>query len=778
MPSRLETRVNTHTAGSQDSAVLTTLTDGGWVITWTSFQQDGSFAGVFAQAYNPDGTPRGSEFQVNTFTASNQYDQRIAALADGGWIITWQSQDQDGDGWGIFAQAYNADGTPQGGEVQVNSFFIGDQEISSVTALGSGGWVIIWNSDGQDGDDAGVYAQAFNADGTLLGTETRVNSYTADSQYALDATALADGGWVITWQSRGQDGDNNGMYLQAYNADGTPRGSETQVNGYTPDGQNSGQVIALADGGWVVAWQSDGQDGDNYGILFRAYDADGTIRGPEMQVNSYTTGAQLSPRLTQLDDGGWVVMWTSYGQDGTSGSEAGVFAQVFNADGTTRGGEIQVNTHEPGNQLARNVTSLAGGGWVATWESDGQDGSGPGVYVQVFAADGSRIGAEVQVNTYTASFQDYPQTTALPDGGFVVAWRSYNQDGEFSGIYSRAFAPLDPDTITVTLTGTQEVGETLTAEIAGINPDDNTLDISYIWTVDGVVVAAGANPNFTLTAAHANSVVAVAVHIDDSLFPDPAIENAPPTGPIDDGNNDPTGSVLISSSNANPNRFLAGDTASADDSAIADADGLGTFSYQWLRSGVEIAGATAADYVITSADEGHRLTLVISYTDGAGFDEVIEADWIKIAGWTGIEHYGDRDDESIFGTDQRDRLEGRGGNDLIFGGDGKDLLAGGNGDDLLSGGRMRDKLVGGAGNDTLLGGHGPDTFVFRANDGDDLIEDFQDGSDIIKINSGASGFGDLTITQVGDDVHIAFSGTTITLADMLMANITDADFQF
>ena len=777
---RTEIQVNTHTVGSQDTPQITTLTDGGWVITWTSFQQDGSFAGVFAQVYDADGTPRGGEFQINSYTTSNQYDQQIAALADGGWAITWQSQDQDGDGWGIHAQAFDADGTPQGGEVQVNTNFIGDQETPSITALASGGWVIHWMSEGQDGSGAGIYAQAYNADGTSLGTETQVNSYTTSDQFAGrgNIAALSDGGWVIAWQSMGQDGSNNGMYMQAYNADGTPQGGEVQVNGYTPNGQNSGSVIALDDGGWVVVWQSDGQDGDNYGIFFRAYDADGTLRGPDMQVNTYTTGAQLGANIAQLEGGGWVVMWTSYGQDGTDPTQSGVFAQTFNADGTTRGGEVQVNTYESGNQFGHDLTALAGGGWVATWESSDQDGSGPGVYVQVFAADGTRIGGEVQVNTYTASFQDSPQTTALPNGGFTVTWRSYNQDGEFSGVYARVFAPLDPDEIGVTLTGTEEVGGTLTAQITGIDPTDATLDITYIWSVDGVVVAAGPSADFALTAAHANAVVAVAVYIDDSLFPAPAIETAPPTGPIDDGNNDPTGAIGFASSNANPNRFTVGDTVTADDSTIADADGLGAFSYQWLRAGEEIAGATGATHDITSDDRGHRLSLVVTYTDGAGFEEAVTSSWFRVAGWTGVERYGDRDDESLFGTDQRDRLEGRGGDDLIFGGDGKDLLSGGNGNDLLSGGRMRDKLVGGAGNDTLLGGHGPDTFVFRAGDGNDLIEDFEDGLDMIKITSGASGFGDLTVTQVGDDVEIAFAGTTITLADMLAGDISAADFQF
>ena len=803
MSSRTETQVNTYTAGVQFAPEITALSDGGWVITWQSWGgQDGDGTGVYAQAYNADGTPQGGEVQVNTYTTANQEFPRITALSDGGWVITWRSRDQDGDNWGIYAQAYNADGTAQGGEVQVNTYTTNVQIAPQITALSDGGWVITWQSLGQDGDNYGIYAQAYNADGTAQGGEVQVNTVTTNFQERPQITALTDGGWVITWMSRDQDGDNWGIYAQAYNADGTPQGGEVQVNTYTTNSQEDPQITALSDGGWVITWESLVQDGDNFGVYAQAYNADGTPQGGEVQVNTFTTNSQGIPQdglvnnrasITALSDGGWVITWQSLGQDG---SIWGVYAQAYNADGTARGGEVQVNTFTTNDQQDPRITALSDGGWVITWQSFNQDGSSWGIYARAYNADGTPQGDEVQVNTYTTNDQQRPQIAALSDGGIVITWDSLGQDGDLTGIYSRVFAPLDPADISVAITGTQKVGETLTAELTGITIHDDTIAVTYIWSADGTVVAFGPEATFTPTAAQANAVITVAVKFDDTLFTDPPLEISPPTGPIDDGNNDPTGTIALSSSNANPLIYDVGDTITADTSAIADADGLGAFSYQWMRDGVAISGANSDSYLITAADEGYRIKLEISYTDGAGFNESLLSGPARVKGWTGEVTDGTDLDETLIGTDLNDRLNGRGGADEILGGDGRDYLIGGKGDDLVSGGWVRDRISGGAGDDTLLGGQGRDritggtgddtlfggqgrdVFQFRANDGNDLIADFEDGIDLIRIISGATDFGDLAIAQAGADVTISFGGTVVTVANMLVADFTADDFLF
>ena len=76
--------------------------------------------------------PRGPEVRVNTTVAGCQGFPAVAAAPDGSFVVVWQSQGQDGDGWGIFAQRFDRSGTPVGGEVAVNEGTAGDQQAPAV----------------------------------------------------------------------------------------------------------------------------------------------------------------------------------------------------------------------------------------------------------------------------------------------------------------------------------------------------------------------------------------------------------------------------------------------------------------------------------------------------------------------------------------------------------------------------------------------------------------------------------------------------------------------
>jgi large repetitive protein len=129
-------------------------------------------------------------------------------LADGGFVILWQSLDASWNG-SIRGKVYDANGDAQGAEFQVNSSLTGEEYQPSVTALTSG-FIVSWESTGRDGSDKGIYAQRYAANGASSGSAFLVNSYTEGSQSLSAVTALADGGFVITWQSSGQDGSGNG----------------------------------------------------------------------------------------------------------------------------------------------------------------------------------------------------------------------------------------------------------------------------------------------------------------------------------------------------------------------------------------------------------------------------------------------------------------------------------------------------------------------------------------------------------------------------------------
>ena len=242
--------------------------------------------------------PFGSEFQVNTYTSIQQGCPSAASLTDGSFVIAWESENyydygasQDGDQDGIFAQRYSSGGAPLGTEFQVNTYTTGQQQPPSVSGLSSGGFVIVWQGDYQDGDRTGCFGQRFDSGGAVTGTEFQVNTYTTSDQGYPRVAGLSAGGFVVVWQSEpSQDGDAYGVFGQRFDSSGAMAGNEFQVNTYTSSNQGLPRAAALSGGGFVVVWESGGQhDGESYGIFGQRYDSSGAGTGTEFQINTYTS---------------------------------------------------------------------------------------------------------------------------------------------------------------------------------------------------------------------------------------------------------------------------------------------------------------------------------------------------------------------------------------------------------------------------------------------------------------------------------------------------------
>ena len=101
-----EFQINTETTDDQGYPAVTALSDGGFVVTWHSENQDGSKWGVYGQRYDKNGEKAGGEFQINTEATDEQSRPAVTALSDGGFVVTWQSKNQDGNSWGVYGKRY------------------------------------------------------------------------------------------------------------------------------------------------------------------------------------------------------------------------------------------------------------------------------------------------------------------------------------------------------------------------------------------------------------------------------------------------------------------------------------------------------------------------------------------------------------------------------------------------------------------------------------------------------------------------------------------------
>jgi hypothetical protein len=429
--SGLDVQVNTYTTGSQGSPAVAMDAGGDFVAIWQSYGQDGDSDGIFGQHFTSDGVIVGSEFQVNTYTTGSQIESAVAASASGDFVVAWQSSGQDGDGYGIFAQRFASDGAVIGSEFQVNTYTTGDQQLPAAAMNAYGDFIVAWSSDGQDGDGDGIFAQRYSSSGSAQGGEFQVNTYTTSSQTDPAAALDADGDLIVTWQSFGQDGDQYGIFAQAYDGAGSAQGTEFQVNSYTTASQGKAVTAIDGDGDFMITWSSDGQDGDSGGIFAQRYSSSASAQGSEFRVNTYTTNAQDRPAVAMDANGDFVIAWQSYGQDG---SAEGLFVQRYNSLAAALGSEFQANIFTTDGQARPAVATTAEGDFVVAWQSYGQDGDHDGIFTRQFLEP-----LDSQVNTYIGDKQGRPAVAAHVDGGFAVAWSSYGQDGDKYGIFAQRF---------------------------------------------------------------------------------------------------------------------------------------------------------------------------------------------------------------------------------------------------------------------------------------------------------------------------------------------------
>jgi len=156
-------------------------------------------------------------------------------------------------------------------------------------------------------------------------------------------------------------------------------------------------------------------------VCFLLLFASAVVHGTEFQVNTYTDDAQLWPDVAMADDGNFVVVWDSKGQDG---SYSGIYTRRFAPNGQPLGDEFQVNTTTSRSQKTPGVAMDSAGNFVVTWASS--DGSNEGVWGRRYNSSGTAITGEFQVNTYTDRRQFYPAVGMNDGGAFAIAWRRWN----------------------------------------------------------------------------------------------------------------------------------------------------------------------------------------------------------------------------------------------------------------------------------------------------------------------------------------------------------------
>lgn len=260
-------------AGYQFESSVTSLGDK-YIVTWTDGNADASGNGIFGQIYDSTGAIVGTEFLINTTTASDQRFSNIATIGTDKFVVTWDDPTNK-----VLAQIYSYDDTngliPVGSEISVSS--LGVQNYPSVASMSNGNFVIVWDdsvvtTDGLDGSGTGVFGQIFDSSGTKIGSEFQINSYISNEQHQSAVTGLGEN-FIVTWKSYGQDGDVDGVFGQIFDNLAMPISDEFQINTTVFSEQNNPSITSLGNDKFIVTWDSLGQDDidGNYGVYTQLF---------------------------------------------------------------------------------------------------------------------------------------------------------------------------------------------------------------------------------------------------------------------------------------------------------------------------------------------------------------------------------------------------------------------------------------------------------------------------------------------------------------------------
>ena len=322
-------RVNQQGTNDQENARVALLKNGGAVFVWQGGVE--GYQHVFARFLNASNTfLNTTDLVVSAFAGTNsfQVNPAVAVLHNSNVVVVWASYDQAGSNTleDVYGKILSPTGQTISNEFLINQFTACNQRTPAIAALKNGGFVVTWiseqqrvatstnasfSSTGMVLPSVDVYARLYSGAGTAQGGEFLVNT---DSNPCANpaVAAAADGSFMITWDAHDLANVNNSLdiFARPFSSAGAG-GTILRVNSHLYGDQYVPRISAVA-GDYLIVWTSLGQDGSREGVFGQFVHEDGTQVGGEFQVNTATIGQQLQPVVTSDNDSQFLVAWTSY----------------------------------------------------------------------------------------------------------------------------------------------------------------------------------------------------------------------------------------------------------------------------------------------------------------------------------------------------------------------------------------------------------------------------------------------------------------------------------
>ncbi|GLK90809.1 hypothetical protein [Pseudomonas turukhanskensis] len=423
---------STTSFGSPSSTVLT---GGGYVLTWEYYNSDDSENGILLQQYDA----AGALVKQTTLTSSEAEDPSVTAKDDGGYIVAWSASTDSTSS--ILIQQFTKAGVATAKAQTVATSTGAELDDAVIAMLPGGKFVVTWSAmteDDSNGDwteTGDLFSQVFNANGTKVGAAQKINGATVEGTVAEDQNVLlTDDGFLVAyvkeWSTAGVDGPvyHSALEVRSFNANGVPTAAPKELTSLDSQYQNASYpALLVTDDGYLMTWvatiinpnQSYGR-----GLLGQKLDKDFNPVGGEQALTPTTDSGANDASLTQLSNGQFVAVWTTF--EGGAGNS--VYAQVYSDALEKIGGSILVKaaagTYEP------NVTALDNGEFLVNWvaNSYSEQTQGAEMLSQRYDANGNSIG-----NITTVISGDDSDNTLTWNGAGAVTLQGYNGDDTLTG---------------------------------------------------------------------------------------------------------------------------------------------------------------------------------------------------------------------------------------------------------------------------------------------------------------------------------------------------------
>ncbi|MHC4325883.1 MAG: hypothetical protein ACYSUX_16555 [Planctomycetota bacterium] len=212
--------------------------------------------------------------------------------------------------------------------------------------------------------------------------------------------------------------------------------AEFQVNTHTTYDQKNAAIAMDEAGSFIVVWSSYLQDGSSNGVFARRFDPNCNPLAEEFQINTTSSGNQAEPAVAMDAAAGFVIVWQGPGFIEEDMED--IFARRFDPNGLPIGGEFRVNSLADDQQLFPSTAINSDGKFIVIWESANTPVEGDkSICGQLFDSNGVEFGAEFLVNAEPAVCR-YPDVVADANGNFAVVWM---EDKSSNSIMARLFDP-------------------------------------------------------------------------------------------------------------------------------------------------------------------------------------------------------------------------------------------------------------------------------------------------------------------------------------------------